>query len=167
MTISGITGTVEELAMRTTRLRDDDGKLYILSNGDIGQVCNRSRGPVAGSLEIAVAASADPRTVTETLNTALAQASEEMKLAQPARVEGIFQADATKTTFKVTFRAAGQNGPEVRRSSFAMSPPALSSKPRYRLVDRAGGPPSLTRAGSWYNCSSVCSPGKAARPPLR
>jgi small conductance mechanosensitive channel len=59
VTIGTVTGTVEELGMRITRLRDDDGRLYILSNGDIGQVCNMSRGPLAGVLEVAIAASAD------------------------------------------------------------------------------------------------------------
>ena len=49
VTINGVTGTVEEFAMRTTHIRDDDGKLYILSNGDIAQVCNQSRGAIAGA----------------------------------------------------------------------------------------------------------------------
>ena len=105
VTINSITGTVEELAMRTTRLRDDDGKLYILSNGDIAQVCNQSRGPVAGSFEIAVAASADPRRAEEILNAALADQTDPLKLAQPAKVEGVTLADATKTTFRIGYRA--------------------------------------------------------------
>ena len=46
VTIGAATGTVEEVGMRTTRLRDDAGKLYILSNGDITQVVNQSRGAV-------------------------------------------------------------------------------------------------------------------------
>ncbi len=44
VTIGAVTGTVEEVGLRTTRIRDDSGKLYILSNGDISQVCNQSRG---------------------------------------------------------------------------------------------------------------------------
>ncbi|MDH7602006.1 MAG: mechanosensitive ion channel [Armatimonadota bacterium] len=43
VTIGGVTGTVEELGMRTTRIRGEDGSLYIIPNGDISQVCNRSR----------------------------------------------------------------------------------------------------------------------------
>ena len=56
VTISGITGTVEEVGMRTTRLRDDAGKLYILSNGDISTVCNHSAGLVNLFLDFAVPA---------------------------------------------------------------------------------------------------------------
>ena len=111
VTIGTVTGTVEELAMRTTRIRDDDGKLYILSNGDIAQVCNQSRGPVAGSFEIAVAASADVARATDVLNQALATASTDLALAHPAQVDGISGADATKTTFKVSFRTGSHTRP--------------------------------------------------------
>lgn len=44
VTIGAVTGVVEELGMRITRLRDESGKLWILANGDIAQVCNHSRG---------------------------------------------------------------------------------------------------------------------------
>jgi small-conductance mechanosensitive channel len=43
VTIGPVTGVVEELGMRTTRIRAEDGSLYIIPNGDISQVCNRSR----------------------------------------------------------------------------------------------------------------------------
>ncbi|MGQ9456307.1 MAG: mechanosensitive ion channel family protein [Armatimonadota bacterium] len=43
VTIGSVTGVVEELGMRTTRIRGEDGSLYIIPNGDIVQVCNRSR----------------------------------------------------------------------------------------------------------------------------
>ena len=59
VTVGAVTGTVEEVGLRTTRIRDDAGKLYILSNGDITQVCNQSRGAVASFVEIGVAAATD------------------------------------------------------------------------------------------------------------
>ncbi len=43
VTIGAVTGSVEELGMRTTRIRGENGSLYIISNGDIAQVCNHSR----------------------------------------------------------------------------------------------------------------------------
>jgi small conductance mechanosensitive channel len=113
VTVNGITGIVEELAMRTTRIRDDEGKLYILSNGDIAQVCNQSRGPVAGSFEVSVAASADPKRAEEVLNTALAAQGETLGLAQAAKVEGITQADAAKTTFRIGFRSSAGHRPNT------------------------------------------------------
>ena len=55
VTISGNTGVVEEIGMRITRLRDEVGKLIILSNGDISTVVNHSRGPLSVTVDIAVA----------------------------------------------------------------------------------------------------------------
>lgn len=105
VTINTVTGRVEEFALRTTRIRDDDGRLYILSNGDIGQVCNQSRGPVAGSFEIAIASTADVAKATEVLNAALEKKSKELELATPATVRGISAIEAAKTTLAVQFRA--------------------------------------------------------------
>lgn len=116
VTIGSVTGTVEDLGMRITRLRDDDGRLYILANGDINQVCNMSRGPLAGSIEVGIAASADTGRATEALNAAFEKASREMALAEPARVEGIAAADAAKTVLRVRFRA----GDDLRPADAAL-----------------------------------------------
>jgi len=43
VTIVGVTGAVEDIGMRTTRIRDEAGKLYVIPNGDISTVCNHSR----------------------------------------------------------------------------------------------------------------------------
>ena len=101
ITIGTVTGTVEELGMRITRIRDDDGKLYILSNGDIAQVCNHSRGLVGASFELSVGAAEDIAAVTKIIEETLAT----QNLPAPARVEGITLADATKTTLRITFKA--------------------------------------------------------------
>jgi small conductance mechanosensitive channel len=113
VTINGVTGTVEELGMRITRLRDDDGRLFILSNGDIGQVCNQSRGPLGGLFEVTVAASADIGKVTGVLNDAFATAArgEDPGVDEPARVDGISAADAAKTVLRVRFRTEPSRRP--------------------------------------------------------
>lgn len=110
VTIAGTSGTVEELGMRITRLRDDDGRLFILSNGDISQVCNHSRGAVAQSFEIGIAAAADVKAAEDAINDALKSVSEELGLPEPARVAGISAADAAKTTLRVSFRANVSSG---------------------------------------------------------
>ncbi|MBB6051603.1 mechanosensitive ion channel family protein [Armatimonas rosea] len=101
VTIGAVTGVVEELGMRITRIRDDDGKLYILSNGDIASVCNHSRGLVGASFELSVAAAEDIAAVTKLIEETLAQ----QNLPEPPRVEGVTLADAAKTTLKITFKA--------------------------------------------------------------
>lgn len=44
VTVNGMTGTVEAVALRTTTVRDFNGNLYIVPNGDIRTVVNMSRG---------------------------------------------------------------------------------------------------------------------------
>ena len=39
-----ISGVVEEVSLRITRLRGDDGTVWFVPNGDIRRVGNRSRG---------------------------------------------------------------------------------------------------------------------------
>ena len=105
VTIGVVTGTVEEIGLRTTHLRDDVGKLYILANGDISQVCNQSRGAVASFIEIGVASTADVAHVTEIINLAgedLAREQPELSLASPPAVQGLGAMDAAKLTLRVS-----------------------------------------------------------------
>ncbi len=44
VTIGSVTGVVEDLTLRVTRLRASDGTVYFLANGDIRQLANTSRG---------------------------------------------------------------------------------------------------------------------------
>jgi len=105
VTIGAVTGTVEEIGLRTTRLRDDVGKLYILSNGDISSVCNQSRGAVASFIEIGVASTADMDHVVEIINQAgedLAREQPDLGLAGPPIVQGLGAMDAAKLTLRVS-----------------------------------------------------------------
>lgn len=107
VTIGAITGTVEEVGMRTTRIRDDFGRLYILSNGDITQVCNQSRGPVETFIEIGVAPGTDVEKATEIVNAAgkeIAESREDLGFAEAPEIQGLSAMDAAKLTFRVTCR---------------------------------------------------------------
>ena len=104
VTIGAVTGTVEEVGMRTTKIRDDAGRLYILSNGDITQLCNQSRGAVAAFVEIGVAAATDIGKATEVVNAAGQEAAKgrpELGWAQPPSVQGLGAMDAAKLTLRV------------------------------------------------------------------
>jgi small-conductance mechanosensitive channel len=58
--IAGLQGTVEDLTLRLTRLRDGDGTLYIIPNSQIATVSNLSRDYSVASLPVSVDASANP-----------------------------------------------------------------------------------------------------------
>lgn len=65
--IASLTGTVEDLTLRLTRLRDGDGTLYIIPNSQVATVSNLSRDYSIASLPVAVDASANPDHVIATL----------------------------------------------------------------------------------------------------
>lgn len=54
VTIAGVTGRVEELGLRVTRIRDEQGRLCVIANGNITQVHNASRGRIRTALEFSV-----------------------------------------------------------------------------------------------------------------
>ncbi len=104
VTIGNVTGTVEELGMRVTRIRDGDGRIHILSNGDIAVVCNHSRGPIRAVLEVGIAAHIAPNKAANALESPLQSVSIQLGLAETARVEGVAGTDATKTTLRIVYR---------------------------------------------------------------
>jgi small-conductance mechanosensitive channel len=67
--IASLSGTVEDMSLRCTRLRDGDGTLYIIPNSQIATVSNLSRDFSVASLSISVDASADPDRVLSILST--------------------------------------------------------------------------------------------------
>ena len=67
VSIAGLKGTVEDLSLRSTRLRDGDGTLYIIPNSQIATVSNLSRDFSVASLSVSVDASANPDAVMAVL----------------------------------------------------------------------------------------------------
>jgi small-conductance mechanosensitive channel len=65
--LASLTGTVENLTLRCTTLRDGDGTMYIIPNSQIATVANLSRDFSVASLSVGVDASADPEKVLRVL----------------------------------------------------------------------------------------------------
>ncbi len=71
--LASLTGTVEDLTLRLTKLRDGDGTLYFIPNSQIATVSNLSRDFAVATLTVTVDATADPDKVLRVLrSTALA-----------------------------------------------------------------------------------------------
>jgi small conductance mechanosensitive channel len=104
VTINSVSGKVEDVGMRITRIRDDAGRLYILSNGDISTVCNLSRGDTNGTIEIAVAVGMNATMVTDVLNKVgeeLISERDDLGLLSAPKVLGITGEDGTRVTLKM------------------------------------------------------------------
>jgi small conductance mechanosensitive channel len=79
--IAGLRGTVEDLSLRRTSVRDADGTLYIIPNSQIATVSNLSRDFSVASLNVTVDASANPDMVISLLT----------RLANDVRNDPIFK----------------------------------------------------------------------------
>jgi small conductance mechanosensitive channel len=67
--LASLTGTVEDLSLRLTTLRDGDGTLYFIPNSQIATVSNLSRDFSVATLSLTVDATADPDRVLKILRT--------------------------------------------------------------------------------------------------
>jgi small conductance mechanosensitive channel len=61
-------GTVEELTLRVTGMRDLDGTMHYIANGDISHVANRSKDWARAVIDVGVAYKEDPNKVRAILN---------------------------------------------------------------------------------------------------
>lgn len=65
----GLDGVVEEIGIRSTRLRAFSGDLYIIPNGNIEMVTNRSRGDMRAWIDVRIDYKEDIDRALEALNT--------------------------------------------------------------------------------------------------
>ena len=104
VTIGAITGEVQELGMRVTRLLDSSGKTHLISNGDIGTVTNLSRHAILDFVEVNVGAAADLNQVVDVSNKAgeTVFGAEDHRLKTAPYVLGITAFTATSVTIRMT-----------------------------------------------------------------
>jgi small-conductance mechanosensitive channel len=108
--IASLSGTVEDLSLRLTTLRDADGTLYFIPNSQVATVANLSRDFAVASLNLVVDASADPDQVLKVLRaTALAVRNEppfkDIVAADPS-IPGIDSISGRAVTYPITIRVA-------------------------------------------------------------
>lgn len=84
VTIGGDEGTVEDISLRSTRIKGSSGELYIIPNGQISRVVNHSRTNRRAKVEVAVGFDADVEQVLSILKSV----GEEMKNQYSEITEG-------------------------------------------------------------------------------
>jgi small conductance mechanosensitive channel len=108
--IASLSGTVEDLSLRLTTLRDGDGTLYFIPNSQIASVANYSRDFAVASLSIVVDASADPDHVLSLLrSTALAvrnDAAFKDTVGADPDIPGIDSISGRAVTYPISVRVA-------------------------------------------------------------
>lgn len=149
--IAGLQGTVEDLTLRLTRLRDSDGTLYIIPNSQITSVSNLSRNYSLANLNVSVDASANPDKVMTILRTVATNvrndiAFRDIAIADP-NVLGIDKIEGRAVTYLIQIRVrANQRDPvlrELRRRiiiTFEKEGIPLGNDPANMLILRAPDP---------------------------
>lgn len=74
---AGLSGTVEELGLRATKIRDFSGALHVIPNGSINQVTNYDRGNMRALVKVTVAYAESAERVMAVLEQAMLELREE------------------------------------------------------------------------------------------
>jgi small conductance mechanosensitive channel len=162
--VGPVVGTVEEVALRYTRLRDMSGTVWYVRNGEILRVANRSQGWTLAVVDIPVAYDEDLDRVRELIENVATDMDDDptyddMLLARPAYA-GVESVSGDAVFVRVTAKAA----PEKQI--------ALSRAIRERIklaFDRAGvRVPVLARPAGLPGATSPADPSTPpGAPPAR
>ena len=105
ITVNGVNGTVEKITLRRTNLREENGDLHIVSNGDVRMVANRTRDWSRALVEINLAFDADVDKVVIALTAAMARATQDAEikddLVEPPEILGWNQFNAWAVTVRL------------------------------------------------------------------
>jgi small-conductance mechanosensitive channel len=98
-------GTVEQVAIRVTHIRDNEGKLHIIPNGQIKTVVSYSKGYVNAVVDLEVSTSAD----LETMFHAMTEAGMRLRrscteVLEPTIIHGLVALDAKAMTIRAVTR---------------------------------------------------------------
>lgn len=102
VTIQGNTGTVEEITIRTTRLRSADGTVYIIPNGSVGIVTNVCKEYMNAVVDVDIDYSENMDNVLKVLNNEMDKASENIEgLKSRPNVLGIIALNESAVTVRI------------------------------------------------------------------
>jgi len=93
ITISGVTGTVERVTLRTTTLRATNGDVHIVPSGDVRLVTNKSKGWSVVSIDAGIAYSTPVERALEVLELYCDEVGADEEIApalmEPPKVAGV------------------------------------------------------------------------------
>ncbi len=105
-----VTGKIEEMGMRIVKVRDDAGRIIIMSNGDITQVCNQSRGAVTTTLDLGIPPGTDLTKVRDIISAAgkelFDQEGTALGLIKEPILLGTTGGDSTRTLIRAQLQTA-------------------------------------------------------------
>lgn len=109
---AGCEGVVEELDVRTTKLRAFDGQLFIIPNREISVVTNKQRGLMRCKVIVQVDGSENPSEVIDLINNSLEPVKERKDIEKGPDVWGI--TDNLENGYALTIVAYAKAGNQVK-----------------------------------------------------
>lgn len=113
VTIQGITGTVESVTLRSTKLRDVQGCVHIIPNGSVGTVTNLCRDYINAVVSVGIA-------YGESIDHAIAVLTDEMQktsdmdsILETPVVAGVTGLDDSAVTIKIVAKCKIKTNPAV------------------------------------------------------
>jgi small-conductance mechanosensitive channel len=149
--LAGLKGTVEDLSLRRTTLRDSDGTLYVIPNSQIATVSNLSRDYAVATLQVSVDASANPDKVITLLSKVANDvrhdsAFKDIAIADPV-ILGVDKIEGRAVTYPVQIRVRANQRDGVLRElrrriilAFEKDGIPLGNDPANMLILRAPNP---------------------------
>jgi small-conductance mechanosensitive channel len=149
--LAGLKGTVEDLSLRRTSLRDTDGTLYVIPNSQIATVSNLSRDFSIAQLNVSVDASANPDKVIALLSKVASDvrndsAFKDIAIADPV-ILGVDKIEGRAVTYPIQIRVRANQRDVVLRElrrriilAFEKDGIPLGNDPANMLILRAPNP---------------------------
>lgn len=142
--LAGKRGTVEAVTLRSVRLREYDGTVHFVRNGEISTVTNRSLGPVYSVLDVAVDSATDVNTARGIIASSAESLRSEAKLGAmvlgPADIAGLEKWDGDTIVIRARLPVAPSAQASLRREWLARVKAGLDGAgvacpaPRIRLL---------------------------------
>jgi len=103
VTVAGVTGTVEELGLRSTTIREWTGHVHTIPNGEIVQVKNYERNPILAVVAVNIAYEADIDEAIAVINKTLGKLFNEREdILEMPTVLGVEALSESSVDLKVT-----------------------------------------------------------------
>ena len=119
VTIQGITGTVESVTLRSTKLRDAMGAVHIIPNGSIGTVTNNCREFINAAIEVGISYGESIDRAIAVLEDEMTKTADMENILETPTVVGVIGLDDSAVTLKIVakckVKTAGGVSAELRR----------------------------------------------------
>lgn len=124
-----VTGVVEDIGLRITRLRDGNGQIWYVRNGEITKVGNQTQGWSTATVDIPVDADQDSAQVIDCLRGALTDVQQNEEIAEvlidEPSVVGVQSVEPGRMTIRIVAKTKPNQQAAVQRAILDQSLQAL------------------------------------------